>query len=70
MKPDSWYGEQQAKRYYISNYVKGESQETWQEEKLQTGLRLIDMGWKDEDVLKSTLLNPGQLEEIKRNHNK
>jgi hypothetical protein len=32
--------------------------------------RMIGMGFKDEDVLKVTLLSPEQLEEIKRNNNK
>jgi hypothetical protein len=36
----------------------------------KTALRLINMGLKDEDVLKATLLSPQQLEEIKRNNNK
>ncbi len=79
---DSWdeklkdeYREQQAKRYNISHYVKGEKQQASEkareEEKLQTALRLIVMGLKDEDVLKATLLSPEQLEEvIKRNNNK
>lgn len=74
---DSWdeklkaeYREQQAKRYNISHYVKGEKQQTREDEKLQTTLRLIDMGLKDEDVLKATLLSPEQLGEIKRNNNK
>ena len=31
---------------------------------------MIDMELKDEVVLKSTLLSPEQLEEIKRNNNK
>ena len=67
------YGVQQAKRYSISHYVKGEKQtrqQTRQEEKLQTTSRLIDMGLKDEDVFKATLLSPEHLEEIKINHNK
>ena len=63
---DSWdeqlkteYREQQSKRYNISHYVKGKkhqaSGKTREEEKLQTALRMIDMGLKDEDVLKVTL---------------
>ena len=74
---DSWdeklkadYREQQAKRNNISHYVKGEKQQAREGEKLQTALRLIDMGLKDEDVLKATLLSPEKLEEIKRNNNK
>ena len=46
------------------------TKKTREEEKLQTALRLIDMGLKDEDVLKATLLSPEQLKEIKRNINK
>jgi hypothetical protein len=74
---DSWdeklkaeYGEQQAKRYNISHYVKGEKQQAREGEQLQIALRLMDMGLKDEDVLKATLLSPEKLEEIKRNNNK
>ena len=74
---DSWdeklkaeYREQQAKRYNISHYVKGEKQKATEEVNLEIALRLIDMGFKDEDVLKATLLSPEQLEEIKRKNNK
>ncbi len=82
---DSWdeklkaeYREQQGKRYNISHYVEGEKkqakeegkEEGREEEKLQTALKLIDMGLKDEDVLKVTLLSPEQLKEVKRNNNK
>ena len=77
---DSWdeklkadYREQQGKRYNISHYVEGEKkqakEEGREEEKLQTALKLIDMGLKDEDFLKVTLLSPEQLKEIKRNNN-
>jgi len=69
---DSWdeklkaeYREQQAKRYNISHYVKGEKQQAREGEQLQIALRLMDMGLKDEDVLKATLLSPEQLEELK-----
>ena len=65
---DSWdekfkaeYTEQQAKRYNISHYVKGERREASQ----QIALRLIDMGLKDEEVLKATLLSSEDLEKIK-----
>ncbi len=78
---DSWdekfkaeYREQQGKRHNISHYVEGEKkqakEEGKEEEKLQTALKLIDMGLKDEDVLKVTLLSPEQLKEIKRNKKK
>jgi hypothetical protein len=57
-----------------SDKVKGEMQKASdkrsEEENLQTALRLMDMGLKDKDVLKSTLLSPERLEEIKRNNNK
>jgi hypothetical protein len=82
---DSWdeklkaeYREQQAKRYNISHYVKGEKNQSWEkgrkrgrkETTEKTALMMIDMGLKDEVVLKANFLSPEQLEEIKRNNNK
>ena len=90
---DSWdeklkaeYREQQAKRYNISHYVKGEKKQAMEkgrkrgrkegmakgskETTEKTALMMIDMGLKDEVVLKATFLSPEQLEEIKRNNNK
>jgi predicted transposase/invertase (TIGR01784 family) len=102
---DSWdeklkaeYREQQAKRYNISHYVKGEKKQAMEkgrkrgrkegrkegmeegrkegkeegskETTEKTALMMIDMGLKDEAVLKATFLSPEQLEEIKRNNNK
>ena len=83
------YLEQQAKRYNISHYVKGERQHAAQQAaqqatqqaeqraafKFQQALHqsasiLIDLGLKDEDVLKATLLTPEQLKEIKENKSK
>ena len=79
------YLEQQAKRYNISHYVKGERQQAaqqatqqaeqraafkFQQARHQSASILIDLGLKDEDVLKATLLTPEQLKEIKENKSK
>ena len=82
---DSWdeklkaeYREQQAKRYNISHYVKGEKKQAMEkgrkrgrkealeegmakgskETTEKTALMMIDMGLKDEVVLKATFLSP------------
>jgi hypothetical protein len=79
------YREQQEKRYNISHYVEGERklamEEGWEqvreearekakEASEETALRMIDLGLNDEVVLKTTLLSPEHLEEIKRKNNK
>jgi hypothetical protein len=79
------YREQQEKRHNISHYVEGERklamEEGWEqvreearekakEASEETALRMIDLGLNDEVVLKTTLLSPEHLEEIKTKNNK
>jgi predicted transposase/invertase (TIGR01784 family) len=78
---DSWneklkdeYREQQVKRHNISHYVEGEKKQAREKGREggeeETTLRMIDLGLKDEVVLKATLFSPEHLEMIKRNNNK
>ena len=79
------YREQQEKRQTISLYVEGEKnlamakgkekgreevRQKAKEAREEEALRMIDLGLNDEVVLKTTLLSPEHLEEIKRKNNK
>ncbi|RZI45229.1 hypothetical protein [Candidatus Finniella inopinata] len=78
---DSWdeklkaeYKEQQARRYNISHYVKGEKQQAKEEgeqkAKMEMALKMLRKKMSDPDILEIAGITPEQLDEIKRGKNK